>query len=352
MSKIFLIIIFLFGLCNTSFSLTFSNGSQVDDQEKFNFTTYETYDFSRFSSGKYLQEKVNGKGSLFIPDNISENQKVPLVIILHTAGGVANNVEIAYARYFKDLGYASFVVDSFGSRNCDNSGDDIGVCTDRITILDLTVDAYSALQELSMHPNIDPNRTSLIGFSYGGDAAMLALDAEIKNEFVPTIKPFSSVISVYGGCYNKFNTNETIGSDFFYIVGTLDVSYNKDNCDNRFNELRSSGIKPELFLIEGAVHLYDANFPILNVPIHEIPDFWGCEIEVFKDGTIVENITNTKINFESEQSLKSKYKIWSNFWGDIKDCYGNKPMRMGSQPSKTKITKEYLEDILQKTFNR
>jgi dienelactone hydrolase len=232
---------------------TFAENITPLQKGKFEFDTYYTFDFSRLTSGVYKDDKLKGKGELYLPKSLKKDDKIPLVIILHTSGGIKSNREVRYAKYLNKNGYASFIIDTYGTRKCNASGSGWKNCISKISVLDFATDAYMALNLLSSHPNIDNNKISLFGFSYGGDAAMLSLDLEIKNMFSPDAKPFDVVVSIYGACNNIFDISKTIGSDFYYIVGSKDISYDRVLCLEIQDQLKKAGSKYEEFIIEGAV---------------------------------------------------------------------------------------------------
>jgi len=326
---------------------TFAENITPLQKGKFEFDTYYTFDFSRLTSGVYKDDKLKGKGELYLPKSLKKDDKIPLVIILHTSGGIKSNREVRYAKYLNKNGYASFIIDTYGTRKCNASGSGWKNCISKISVLDFATDAYMALNLLSSHPNIDNNKISLFGFSYGGDAAMLSLDLDIKNIFSPDAKPFNVVVSIYGACNNIFDISKTIGSDFYYIVGSKDISYDRDLCLEIQDQLKKAGSKYEEFIIEGAVHAYDASFPVENISTSEIPDIFNCKFKFYKDGTVIETTKNTKIKLDSKVPLKDKFKIRKNYiFKEIKKCYGNRSLRMGSQGFAVKKTKELFLEIL------
>lgn len=328
-------------------SLLIANDFKPLQKGKIEFDTYYTFDYSRLYSEEFLKSPLRGKGTLNLPKEISELDKVPLVIILHTSGGIKSHRESAYAKFLNNEGFATFVVDTYGTRKCNASGAGWKNCISKISTLDFATDAYVSLDVLKSHPNLDMNRTALMGFSMGGDAAMQSLNKDIKDIFSPTTPSFKSVISVYGACNNKYDISKTIGSDFHYIVGSNDISYVKEYCDQRYSELEKAGTTSNEYIIEGAVHGYDANFPMQLIPTSEIPNMFNCQFEFYRDGTVIEAITGNKVKLDSTDDLKEKFKIRKNFaFKEIKDCYGKNGLKMGSQPSAVNKTKDLFKSIL------
>ena len=343
----FFIIFFLF----FTPGLVFAGDFKPLQKGKIKFDTYHTYDWSRLNSGVYKDSPLTGKGILSFPKNLNDDDKVPLILLLHTSGGIKSNREKNYAKFLNKSGYATFIVDTYGTRKCNASGAGWRICLNKIHMLDFVTDAYMSLNVLNSHPNIDIDKTALVGFSYGADAAMLSLDKDIKKIFSPNLKSFSSVISVYGACNNILNISETISSNFYYIVGSKDLSYNKEYCNERFLELKNAGSLSKMYVIEGAVHAYDSDFSVQSIPTTEVPDFFKCIYEFKKDGTVIENITGIKVKFKSEDDLKTKYKITRDFtFKDTKGCFGKRPLMMGKQGFAIKQTKELLLDIIQKNL--
>ena len=343
----FLISIFLLFISYSAFA----NNFEPLQKGKIQFETFYTYDFSRLNTGVYKELPLDGKGTLALPKDLAKNEKSPLILILHTSGGIKPNREMNYARFLNKNGYATFIIDTYGTRKCNASGAGWKNCLSKILMLDFVTDAYMALNSLSNHPNIDIEKTALLGFSYGADAAMLSLDQDLKNIFSPDLKSFEAVISVYGACNNIFNISKTIGSNFFYIVGSRDISYEKKYCEERYAELEIAGTSSKEYIIEGAVHGYDADFPVTYIPTSEIPNFFKCKFEFNKDGSVVEKITGAEIKFKSNDDLKNKYKITRDFtFKDIKGCFEKKGLQMGSQGFAVKKTKDLLLEILKESF--
>ena len=343
----FAYLVFLFFISNSIFAENF----KPLQKGKIQFDTFYTYDFSRLNTDIYKEAPLIGKGYLYLPKGIKKDEKSPLILMLHTSGGIAPHRERNYAKFLSKNGYAVFIVDTYGTRKCNASGAGWKNCLSRILTLDFVTDAYMALNTLSNHPNIDIEKTALIGFSYGADAAMQSLDKDLKNIFSPNLNAFSSVISVYGACNSIFDISETIGSNFYYIVGSKDISYDKEYCEERYSELKKAGSSSQEYIIEGAVHAYDADFPVTYISTSEIPNFFKCEFEFNKDGSITERITGAKVTFKSNDDLNAKYKITRDFtFKDIKGCFEKEGLQMGSQGFAVKETKRLLLDIIQKNF--
>ena len=344
MKKSLILIIFVFFISNYS-SAEFKLGQKGNIE----FDTYHSFDLISVYQKKYLERPLKGKGKLYLPKNIGEN-KVPLMILLHTSGGVKSNREVRYAKHFNDLGYAAFVVNTYGTRKCNPSGDSgpWKNCIGKITTIDFATDAYLALKKLSDHPNINIDKAGVIGFSYGANATALILDSKFKNIFSPNNK-FIVNISVYGDCFlNYGDLKKTNGADFHYIIGTRDLQYNKEICDKNFSNIKAAGSNVNEHFLEGGIHAFEASYAQEWLPSSEYPTFTNCNLQFLNDGTYLETTTKNKIKMEANEELKTKFKKRKTFvFKTIKKCYG-KGNNIGSQG---KIFKENLELLKKITSN-
>jgi dienelactone hydrolase len=93
---------------------------------------------------------------------------LPAVILLHGSGGISGYVT-DWEMDLNSMGVATFVIDCFKGRGIVNTNND----QSQLGRLSMIVDAYRALDVLAKHPRIDPNRIAIMGFSRGGQAALL-----------------------------------------------------------------------------------------------------------------------------------------------------------------------------------
>lgn len=122
--------------------------------------------------------------------------RLPLVIILHPAGGIGSNI-VDWEQDLLGLGIATFVVDSFSGRGIVNLLNNRG----ELGLLAQSEDAYRALALLQKHPRIDSTRVVLMGFSRGGKAALFASLKRWQRMHGPaTNAEFAGYIAFYPGC--------------------------------------------------------------------------------------------------------------------------------------------------------
>lgn len=134
------------------------------------------------------------------------------VVLLHTCAGVRPHVG-SWAQWLASEGYAALVVDSLSpaSRNKD-------VCASgsNPTAAEVTQDAFGALAYLRSLPFIDRDRIAVMGFSYGGAAAMTA------SERAAADGGFRAAIAVYPGAHRPWSPRVRSRTPLLVLVGDRD----------------------------------------------------------------------------------------------------------------------------------
>ena len=130
-------------------------------------------------------------GKLSVPKVTGE--RVPAVILMHGCSGVTGG-QPAWVYELSRWQLATFLVDSFDGRKIREA------CTgrQRLNSLDLLADAYRALDLVATHPQIDPARIALMGFSMGGRTTLLAGYARFRTRWSrPDGPQFAAYLSFY-----------------------------------------------------------------------------------------------------------------------------------------------------------
>ena len=110
---------------------------------------------------KFYSDGLELDGVLFLPDDYREGQKMPGVVICH---GFTQHKEIFSLAYGRSLSRHGFACLSFDYRGFGGSQGQRG----RIIPWEQVADARNALTALSIQPEVDPVRLSLLGTSFGG----------------------------------------------------------------------------------------------------------------------------------------------------------------------------------------
>lgn len=212
-------------------------------------------------------------GDLTLPD--SPKGPVPAMVIMHGSGGVEGGTALKWARFFRAMGIASFVVDSFGPRGIAGTASD----QSQITYTTSGIDALKALDALAKDPRIDASRVGVIGFSRGGVATQQAAFERFKLSVVPDGLKFAVHFPLYGGCsqYGK-----TTGAPVVHFVGDEDDTFRIEQCEKTTRLSNDAGASNRLVVLKGAQHGFDRdNLAWIRVPQMQV---WKqCSFETDMD---------------------------------------------------------------------
>jgi len=221
-----------------------------------------------------------GQGQLFLPDGMSEAASVPGVVLLHGASGVQDARDTTYARQFAEMGVAALVVDVFGARRDLATG-----FTDRllnITEAMYLADAYAALRYLAGTPGVDAERIALVGFSYGGMAAIYAAYAQVAERFARKGERFAAHAAFYAPCIARFEDNRATGAPVMMLYGTADAMIDPARCDRVALDLEAGGADVEKAVYPGAFHQWDGAWGRRRMRRNIV----GCDFVVEPDATV------------------------------------------------------------------
>ena len=215
-----------------------------------------------------------GMGTLFLPQDIQPGEKVPAMVLMHGSGGISPGREMEYGQLLADNGYAALVVDYYTPRG---GAEDVSYMrlVLSVTEFDAIADAYSALKVLRTHPQINPEKIGVAGYSYGGMAARFAMDERIREAMMGSEPGFAINVDYYGPCFQNLQSQATTGAPILTLRGTEDSSNELSACTRRENELVQLGSEVETHVFEGVGHSWDIDRPITMT---ETPFVAGCEV--------------------------------------------------------------------------
>ena len=201
--------------------------------------------------------------SLYLPQGAGP---FPAVVLLHTCAGVGSNV-VQWAHTLRAAGYAALVVDSFAPRGAQS------VCGNwAVTVDEVAMDAFAALRHLRERPEIDRDRIAVIGFSYGGMAALRVASARYRR--AAGTPGFRVAVSLYPVCVSprpdwSAETQERLTNLYgdvetptLILIGDADVDTPNVavNCAATVAALRRAGRPVDIKLYPGAGHAFDQSW--------------------------------------------------------------------------------------------
>ena len=196
--------------------LTSQSYSQYNS-EKISFKSYNPYTFNDVISNYPNLKSQEVFGNLVIPkDSLNPNKKYPLIIgVAGSLGWAEHHYE--YLKMYQDLGYATFELNSFKSRNITST---VGT-QNEITMATMIVDAYKALEKLSNHPQIIKEKVSITGWSLGGAVALYSAWLPLKNSINKSLN-FASHLAFYPPCFFDFEDLNFSKVPIHILIGELD----------------------------------------------------------------------------------------------------------------------------------
>ncbi len=187
---------------------------------------FETADFTGFPA--YLAGTVQARprihGTLVLPQ-AAPDMRLPGVILMHGGAGIRGAERSAASRLVK-LGYATFTVDRATGR-----GINLETQRLRISYASQLADAFYALKVLASHPRVDPLRIGILGFSQGGQLALLSANAPLQRALLPEGPTFAAHVGVYPDCWFSMHGEGTFtGSPVLLLLGGKDDSTPAQRC--------------------------------------------------------------------------------------------------------------------------
>ena len=241
--------------CNTVFSV-----DSLTDGKKgtIKFESIPVVTLNQFLKGETKGDSVKISGKLKFPSKKSIGRR-PAVVILHGGGGGSTNEEV-WARSFRKIGIATFVLDSNSARGCRKQEKKVIICKNGYLHQGMghIPDAYRALDLLSTHPLIDPNRIALMGFSIGGKAALYASVKRFQKMWGTPGLEFAAYVPFYPGCKTVFENDEIISDRPIRIFfGDTDDFVSHVLCEEYVNRLRKTGADVTITVYPNATHAFD-----------------------------------------------------------------------------------------------
>jgi len=246
----------------------------------------------QFLSGERDGRPVILAGELRLPRPGSE--RFPAVVLLHGSGGVSGG-EDAWARFLNELGVATFTLDAFTGRGL------VAVSGDQAKLgrLNMIVDAYRALELLSKHARIDPQRIAVMGFSRGGQAALYSSLKRFQRMHLDGTAGFAAYIVFYADCHTTFVDGDDVAARPIRIYSGAADDYNPPAaCRPYVERLQKAGKDVRLTEYADAHHVFDS--PAIKVPTKspQSQTTRRCRLEEGEGGRIINSETQFLFTYE------------------------------------------------------
>jgi len=210
-----------------------------------------------FASATVFDPETMVKGELRLPNGAGE--KLPAVVVIHNAGGLADRTGAYYIEALNQAGFATLELDLFpkGSRPA----------TSRINL----PHTYGSLIYLANHQRIDPTRIGVMGFSWGGSLSLVSASTELTQAYTGGKYRFAAHLPLYPVCYAHINVldgknkyykpsiyQSVTGSPVHVLAGENDNYDDPDSCP-KFVQALSEAVRKHVSvtIYPGAGHGWD-----------------------------------------------------------------------------------------------
>jgi dienelactone hydrolase len=181
----------------------------------------------------------------------------PAVVVLHGCPGFfAGYAEIA--DQLKSWGYVALAVDSLGSREL---GPRCGMDLPPFQ----AADAYAALKYLSQDASVDAERIAVLGYSMGGESALVTVERRLIDPAFP--EKFAAAIVYYPWCGGH---SAMVDAPTLILIGAQDNVVSAASCREMVAQPHEGGAPIDLIVYPGAHHNF--NFRVLTGPRY--PNRW------------------------------------------------------------------------------
>jgi dienelactone hydrolase len=190
-------------------------------------------------------------GTLVLPRSTAA--RTPAMVIAHGSGGILPGREDAWASRLNNLGIATFVVDSFTPRGLSSTARD----QSRLSTMANLADALSALRLLATHPQIDPARIGVMGFSRGGQVALYSTLEPLRRGMIDGDLSFAAHVALYPSCSIPYRAQKVSRAPILMLLGGDDDYTPAAACRDYADWFSSKGVPVQAITYESANHDFD-----------------------------------------------------------------------------------------------
>ncbi|WMS43695.1 dienelactone hydrolase family protein [Acuticoccus sp. MNP-M23] len=233
------------------------------------------------------------KAELYLP--ATAKPPFPAVVVNEGLGGVKHARERRYGRFLAQNGCAALVVDSFGTRGYGKAPHPIRAIN--VTESMMLADAFGSLTWLAAREDVDSQRISNIGFSYGGMICILTAYEQMRRHFVAGDEKFASHVSYYGPTVPRLVDYTTTGAPIAILNGKLDQNFSPERLELIVEDLQNGGSAVENMVFDNVYHQWDSDdherrfdrFNIQNLKTRIDPD---NQIISERSGNVIRGFTS------------------------------------------------------------
>ena len=297
--------------------------------EKIIFKSANPFALSDIITDLENQQKQEAFGKLTFPsDSFDKKKKFPLIIgVAGSLGWRKHHYE--YMKMYQKMGFATFELNSFQSRNITST---VGSQVE-ITTAAMILDAYRAFEKLAKHPNIDKDRVSITGWSLGGAVTLFSAWKPVKEAITSDLK-FASHLAFYPPCFFDPENTEFTDSPIHILIGELDNWTPADPCLKFVNKI-SNNSNVDLTIYANSHHSFDSKEPVtFNKKGYS---FKNCFFKLNKEGDVLMNYLYLPMSSPIMQKIGFLFCV-------------ERGVKLGGNPETRKKAFEFSKFFMRKTL--
>jgi dienelactone hydrolase len=252
-------------------------------------------------------------GYLFLPQ--PTGKKPPIVVISIGSQGFKSGREDLYSRALTEIGFAAFVVDSFGPRGFSETTSGQG----RLSMAGSTADALHAIAHIRNDPRIDSGRIGILGYSRGGHASVTSYHRKLQQAVLGRTDAIAAHVALYPALNPRWRNPQPTEAPMLLLYGEADdlvPAWKPQACAK---EIEAAGGSIELVGYADAHHGFDSITAAKNVPS---ANFSRCNTLIEDDGDIVEQTSQIRCGSN-----------WAEFLDNIQKVCGSTGATVGYGPA-------------------
>ncbi|MFT5507521.1 MAG: dienelactone hydrolase [Hyphomicrobiaceae bacterium] len=203
--------------------------------------------------------KIVVDGKLFLPPGSAK--PAPLVIVAPGSLGVAPS-HVKHAETLNALGYATFVLDSFGARGVTSTVANQTHFSFAASAYDVLA-AWKTLREL---PEIDARKIGAQGHSRGGSAVLTAATRRFADAVVGAGDGLQAVLPGYPWSGHQFLAPSVGDTIVHVLMGDADEWCSAMQVQGHCQAIRLAGGTATMRLFQGAHHSFDRGSELIHIP--------------------------------------------------------------------------------------
>ena len=271
-------------------------------ENEFGYIEYKSknpYEFYQIFNELDQAEPQDSFGWLIFPEK--GKKPYPVAVCVHGSDNWSGHHH-EHILNFLENGIAVFRVHSFDSRGVASTAEDQLA----VTAAMMMVDAVEPLKFLSRHPDIDPKRIGITGWSLGGIVAFYSAWEPIMEILAPEGDRFCAHLPIYPATFLQPDEHRWSKAPILSLVGEVDDYTPASLVKDLTEQMQENGANADVYEFKNGHHSFDSINPVT---------FWPDALairekfaQLASDGSI--NFTTDKGEIMSANSFEDRVKIF------------------------------------------